>query len=94
MKMKVSIEQAKLAAKQGRQTKRDLTTTTLYDKPLTTSADAEMLLKVQETIRQMPDVREDLVQEIKARIEAGTYNPSGDDIADAMIRRTLADQIR
>jgi hypothetical protein len=41
----------------------------------------------------MPD-REDMVADLKARIQAGTYNPTGDEIADAMIRRSIADRIR
>lgn len=39
------------------------------------------------------DDREDRVADLKARIEAGAYNPSGEDIADAMIRRSIADRI-
>jgi negative regulator of flagellin synthesis FlgM len=41
----------------------------------------------------MPD-REDMIAEIKAKIEAGDYQPSSDEIADAMIRRSIADHIR
>ena len=41
----------------------------------------------------MPD-REDLISDLKARIEAGKYNPSGDEIADAMIRRSIADRVK
>ena len=34
------------------------------------------------------------IAELKAKIEAGEYNPTGDEIADAMIRRSIADRIR
>lgn len=40
----------------------------------------------------MPD-REDMVADLKARIEAGTYRPTGEEIADTMIRRALADRM-
>jgi len=40
----------------------------------------------------MPD-REAMISELKARIEAGTYNPTGDEIADAMMRRAVADRL-
>ncbi|HRF60794.1 MAG TPA: flagellar biosynthesis anti-sigma factor FlgM [Fimbriimonadaceae bacterium] len=40
----------------------------------------------------MPD-RDDVVADLKARIEAGTYNPTGEEIADAMIRRAVADRM-
>ena len=41
----------------------------------------------------MPD-REDMIADLKARVQAGTYNPTGAEIADAMIRRSIADRIR
>ena len=41
----------------------------------------------------MPD-REEYIAELKAKIDAGQYNPTSDDIADAMIRRNIADRIR
>ncbi|MFQ3667999.1 MAG: flagellar biosynthesis anti-sigma factor FlgM [Fimbriimonadaceae bacterium] len=47
---------------------------------------------VRQVIR-MPD-REDRVAEIRARIEAGDYNPTGYEIAEAMIRRAIADRVR
>lgn len=40
----------------------------------------------------MPD-RDDVVADLKARIEAGTYKPTCDEIADAMIRRAVADRM-
>lgn len=41
----------------------------------------------------MPD-REDRVAELRARYEAGEYNPTSDEIADAMIRRSIADSMK
>ena len=41
-----------------------------------------------------PDTRDALVNDIKARVDAGTYNVSSADIADQMIRRAQADRIR
>lgn len=54
--------------------------------------DAEMVKTVVQSVHDMP-VREDRVAELKARIEAGEYNPTGDEIADAMIRRAVADRL-
>jgi negative regulator of flagellin synthesis FlgM len=56
-------------------------------------AEDDALIKalVREVV-EMPD-REDRVNELKAKIEAGTYNPTGDEIADAMIRRAIADRL-
>lgn len=52
----------------------------------------DLIKQVTEEVLAMPD-REEMVAELKARIEAGTYNPTGDDIADAMIRRAVADRL-
>lgn len=57
------------------------------------SADAAMIAKVKADVMAMPD-REEMVADLKARIESGTYNPTGDDIADTMIRRAIADRIK
>jgi hypothetical protein len=55
--------------------------------------DVEMVNDIVDKIALMPD-RQDRVDELKAKIASGTYNPSGDEIADSMIRRAIADQIR
>lgn len=40
------------------------------------------------------DVREDVVASLRARIESGGYQVSGEQIAEMMVRRLLADRIR
>lgn len=55
------------------------------------SAAAQEVLQIKKQISKLPDVREDRVQALKAQIENGTYHVSGEDIADLIIRRTLAD---
>lgn len=55
--------------------------------------DVEIVARVTEEVKLMGD-REDRVAELKARIEAGTYNPTGAEIADAMIRRSIADNMK
>lgn len=52
----------------------------------------DLIKQVTGDVIAMPD-REAMVAELKARIEAGTYNPTGDEIADAMIRRSVADRL-
>ncbi len=37
--------------------------------------------------------REEMVASLKARIEAGTYNPTAEQIVDAMARRAIADHL-
>lgn len=55
--------------------------------------DPKVVKEVARRVMEMPD-REDVIAELKARIEAGTYNPTGDEIAEAMIRRAIADRVR
>ncbi len=55
--------------------------------------DKDLIADVVQKLNEMPD-REHMIADLKTRIEAGAYNPSGEDIADAMIRRTVADRIR
>ena len=52
----------------------------------------DVIKQVTKDVMEMPD-REEMVAELKARIEAGDYNPTGDEIADAMIRRSVADRL-
>lgn len=54
--------------------------------------DQELVQNVISQVAEMGD-REDRIAELKARIEAGNYNPTGAEIADAMIRRAIADSI-
>jgi len=44
-------------------------------------------------VAQIPDVREDKVNDIKSRIEAGTYNVSMEDVAEKIISRYLDELI-
>jgi negative regulator of flagellin synthesis FlgM len=53
---------------------------------------ADLIQQVTKEVIEMPD-RDAMVAELKARVDAGTYNPTGDEIADAMIRRSVADRL-
>jgi negative regulator of flagellin synthesis FlgM len=55
------------------------------------SSTAQEVQQVKKLVNQLPDVRTDRVQALKTQIENGTYQVSGEDIADLIIRRTLAD---
>ncbi len=55
--------------------------------------DAELIEQVVQSVVNAPD-REDRITELRAKIASGQYNPTGDEIADAMIRRAIADQMR
>lgn len=49
---------------------------------------------IAETLQNESDIREDIVDSLRERLEAGTYNVSGTDIADMIFRRAIADRIR
>ncbi len=55
------------------------------DKPLVAAVTREVI--------DMPD-REDRVEELRKKIAAGTYRPTGEEIADAMMRRAIVDRVR
>ena len=55
------------------------------------SSAAQDILQAKKYLDRVPDVRAERVQALKAQIENGTYHVSGEDIADLIIRRTLAD---
>ena len=57
----------------------------------TEAATVEEIEKVKKVVKKLPDTRSDRVQALKAQIENGTYHVSGEDIADLIIRRALAD---
>jgi len=45
-------------------------------------------------VQSAPETRNDLVSRLKAQVEGGTYHVSGADIADQLVRRVQADNIR
>jgi len=54
-------------------------------------SNGDVISRLTKRILNMPE-REELVAQLKARIEAGEYNPTGEEIADAMLRRAIADE--
>lgn len=99
--MIISGKQIQNAAKiYGEQTKVSKTVkankASLAQKPdeVILSSQAQEMGAIYQSIRSLPEVREDRVKELSSQIDSGTYNVSGQDIADKMIGRTLADQLR
>jgi anti-sigma28 factor (negative regulator of flagellin synthesis) len=56
--------------------------------------DKAEVARVMEMVNQAPDVREDVVMQLKERIEKGEYKVKGEEIADMMLRRMKADKVR
>jgi len=58
------------------------------------SPSAQTINAARQAVAAVPETRDDLVNRIKAQIDAGTYHVSSSDIADQMVRRAQADSIR
>lgn len=57
------------------------------------SGDARLLNQLQSTIRQQPEVNQDRVDGIKARIEAGTYHVDPEKLASSFLElESILDQ--
>ncbi|MCH7904837.1 MAG: flagellar biosynthesis anti-sigma factor FlgM [Armatimonadetes bacterium] len=88
--MRISREQLKKVAESAS----DVTPeSALVDEAVIRLTDRDLIQEITHKVMDMPD-REEMIAELKARIESGDYDVSGDDVADAMIRRAIADQVR
>jgi len=88
--MKISLEQLeKVAESGGRITPRESEVDTAFIR----LTDADLIREVTALVVAMPD-REEMIADLQARIEAGTYHPAAEEIVDAMLRRARADSLR
>lgn len=62
--------------------------------PVTTEPDQMEVARIMKIVNQMPDVREDLVLDLKDQVSKGEYDVDGVEIAEMMIRRLKADKVR
>jgi len=58
------------------------------------SAHAQALNVATAAVAAAPDTRDSLVASLKAQVDSGTYKVSGADVADQMVRRAQADQLK
>ncbi len=58
------------------------------------SSRAQEIRRIKFVLDEIPEVREEMVQELRRKIEAGEYNVSSAEIADLIVRRTIADNVR
>ena len=64
-----------------------------YTDEVSLSEDVHEFTKVIKLVSQVNDVRIEKVEELKARINAGTYNIDGKLVADKIIEEYLADKL-
>jgi negative regulator of flagellin synthesis FlgM len=55
------------------------------------STRAKEIQQAKVEVSKAPDVREEKVQEIKSQVEQGTYNVSGEQIANKMVGESIVD---
>lgn len=60
---------------------------------VTISREALSAQQVQKYMQEIPDVRTERVLELQERIQSGTYDVSGEDIAEKIIGRSIVDRI-
>ena len=57
------------------------------------SPEARQIQKAKDLIGSLPDIREEKVAEIRARIEAGEYQVDGEKVASKMIEASLLNEL-
>lgn len=90
----LAAEKAKLAKPGAAELEFKKITPDSLPETTTQEPDAAEVARVVKMVNEMPDVREDIVMELKERIEKGEYTVTGEEIAEMMIRRMRADRIR
>ena len=55
------------------------------------SSRSKELLQIKNAVAQLPEIREEKIQELKTQIEKGTYNINGGQIAEKMVGESLID---
>jgi negative regulator of flagellin synthesis FlgM len=88
--VKISQEQLKKVAQTGGTVTPD---SAQIDAAVIKLTDKALIQEIAHKVADLPD-RDEMVAELKAKIEAGEYNPTGEEIADAMVRRAIADSVK
>lgn len=58
------------------------------------SSEAKDIQRVVGRVIREPEIREEIVADLRERIQSGTYNVTGEQIGEMMMRRFLADRVR
>lgn len=58
------------------------------------SSQAQEFGQIYQAIKSLPDVRQDKVQDISSRISQGNYSVEAKDVAEKMLGRIMADNLR
>lgn len=58
------------------------------------SFDSKDIEKIQELVKKLPDIREDVVARIAREVNSGTYRRDSREVAEKLLGRLVADKIR
>lgn len=57
------------------------------------SAESKMVQSVKQYLEIVPDVRQDMVDELQTAVKIGSYHVNGKEIAEKMLGRTVVDRL-
>lgn len=60
---------------------------------LSLSLEVKEIQKAKKALEKQPAVRKEKVEDLKQRIKSGTYNVSGEEVAEKMLSRTIVDNL-
>lgn len=93
-----ALQSKQANAKQEKAAKREATSeetsTSSVSARVNLSEESKVAQKAAETIRNTPDVRQEKIQALKEKIEAGQYQVDSDKVADKLLRNLLSELIR
>lgn len=58
------------------------------------SSEGKEFAQILQSVKNLPDIREDKVKEIAQRIDSGNYQVDSKDIAEKIMKQALADNMR
>ena len=83
------IKQYKINEKLNSESKKRINENVVLEEKVSISSISRDVKLAKKAIEELPDVREERVRELKDRIERGTYNVSGEKIAEKMLSEFL-----
>ncbi len=89
----LKVQSDRVKSQHGTKQGKDRVATAKADE-LSISARASEVNRLKEVIAAMPDERADKVDAISKKIAEGTYEVKAADIADMILRRTIADRLK
>jgi negative regulator of flagellin synthesis FlgM len=75
----------------GQSADRQATTTQVPEEKVALSVQSRDLIQIKKAVEQLPEIREEKVQELKAQIEKGLYQINSGKIAEKMVGESLID---